>query len=492
MTPFRLLRYSLSCWPGFWSELGRGYVLGRRSCARKAVQLIPARPYTAVETSYRTTQPERPHPYPIEMPAHDYDPAVCMEYCCSDFRTLAEDDAAANTAPDLSNPIHPLFERAKFTNLTDAGYDALKWPLKLASRILRDQRAMEFIVTTMDGSLHNDHPREEDPGPERSWEELDACEPNSEKPTTRLLRYPRPADLVKRADPVAHIRYRATAILQHLANVLESIEIGKIDSAGTTMIYPTEEIPLVSRWMFPRAGKADMVLSSDKVCWEFDPAEEPLANLMNSYQTARVIVHEIAHVLNKSVNGDRKEEVFHGNSCCDEAGYAFEKVVFGGIAGIHDLNLSYTEHEIPGEALISVSYPNQHHIKLHGTDSPIAQRWYLDEWITSTRIPWHFIARMFTDKFWAEEVPLMVGPIQPQPDDRFRWLTKFVQRGETFVTSDGSTATATKSNTVVTCSTYDPDLPTRVGWVYRDIIQSQDRRRDAREAARLDSAGGTQ
>lgn len=410
----------------------------------------------------------------------------CKGYCCSDFRNLNEPLDTDGFQTSLTNDIHEVFDRDMFPGLTSQDYAQLDLPLRLASRMLNDRRVVEYIVTCTDGSLHDDHPRESAPGPELNIAEVMAAEKSSAGPNPPLLRYPRtspnatdPAPLVSNT---THLR--SQEILTSLKLTLKQISIREISDAGTTRTLTKQPLPPQTLKLFPNScgSKILLTLSYDKTFGFLECPPNSAACLASHYILARILVHEIAHVLNRAVNGWRAEEVFYKNECCNESGSALEQALFGGFVQFRDLGM-FSEHgrsEAEQEVVISEGWPTRRMVENYNASGAnvqsLGQRWEVEEWVTATRIPWSFIQGMFTDRFWEQVVPTLgEGPIEPSP--KVSWLTKVVMAGERYVNSLGESVTATEV-TVVTCSPLE-ELSEQTRLALDAIVDAQDARRRA-------------
>lgn len=405
----------------------------------------------------------------------------CTGYCCSDFRTHDESLGTAPFQTSLTNDIHELFDERMFPGLTTKEYSQLELPLKLASRMLTDQRVVEYIVTCTDGSLHNDHPRDAVPGPKLNIAETMAAEKSSSGVNPPLLRYPRtlPDQTYTTPRVTDTMRVRSQEILKSLKRTLRQISVRDVDEAGSTRMLRSQPLSPRTLAKFPNSGGCKLIvtLSREKV-FEFSDHDENSAKYLAShYLMARILVHEISHVLNRAVSGWRPEEVFYQNECCNESGFALEQALFGGFAQFRDMEM-FTEHGRKEEAVISEAWPTKGMVEHYNAPGSINQsfqrRWGVDEWSTATRIPWSFIADMFTDIFWEQTVLLMGdGPIEPCP--KLSWLTKVVQPGDIFVNSVGNYVMA-GDIAVVTCSPNDI-LPEHVRHALDAIVNDQNARR---------------
>lgn len=412
-------------------------------------------------------------------------PLDCPQYCCSDFANLADDRLVDHPKPDLSNEIHPLFSYDKFPGVSEEGYRMLELTLRLASKILEDDRMVEYVVTNTDGSLHLDHDVGSKPGKEYNFAEIDAQEIKSEGglPTTRLLRYPRTATKTVTGVSTAQVwvtdnmRQRSKETLLHLTEILERIDVVEMFGEGRTDSTDTVLSDSAKRY-FPRALSAKITFAQSTVgaFMQYENPHDPLA-LAEQYILARSFVHELAHVLLKAVNGERLEEVYYKDSVIAEAGFDLENALFGGVAAMHQMG-EYTEHpkDLTGQAVVQELYPSGRLTKQYaGNDASVGQRAQLDDFCVMQRIPWSFMANMFTERFWKEDVPRM-GSAPIQPSKKYRWVVKLVMPGEDYVLKDGQTSTA-EAPMILTCDPSDQSLPVRVQDVLKKIPRS--RRRQA-------------
>lgn len=407
--------------------------------------------------------------------------ADCQGYCCSDFRNHVEPLEVYRFQPRLTNDIHELFEEDMFPGLTTPEYLQLELPLRLASRMLTDQRVVEYIVTCTDGSLHDDHPRGFAPEPERSLTDVVAVEKNNAGSNPPLLRYPRTLATQSSSTPRVSddMRARSAEILANLKRTLRQISVRDIDDAGFTKAA-RNHLSDRSKTDFPNSCLRQIIVTlSYRRVFRFQEYEEGSAQFLAChYITARILVHEIAHVLNRAANGWRKEEVFYKDECCNESGLALEQALFGGIAQFRSMEL-FTEHDREEEAVVSEQWPGRQMFDTYNSPGtnilPLQQRWPLEEWSIMTRIPLLFITSMFTDLFWDRDVPLRGdGPIEPSP--KLQWLTKLAQPGDEYVDSVGNTVTAVDEDTVVTCSIKEY-LPEPALNAYNAILDEQNARR---------------
>lgn len=413
-------------------------------------------------------------------------PPDCPQYCCSDFANFKDDRLGTHSWPHLTNAILPLLCHDKFPKLDSKQYELLDLTLRLASRLLEDDRTVHYVVTMTDGSIHIDHGLDSEPGPERTFAEIDASEQYiTGHPTTRLLRYPRKNAMPSNIHSGASVwvtdsmRQRSKEILRSLTGIFDRFEIvEKMYGEGRTDTID-DPVPATASSHFPRARKA-MITFPDTMVSAFlrYPNPHDPRRLAEQYILARSFVHELTHVLNQAANGERLEEVYYKNSIYVEAGYDLENALFGGIACMHDLGM-FVGHpkEMTGPTVLQELYPSGRLGKQYGDNgAPVGQRAPLDDFSVMQRVPWNFITSMFTDRFWDEDVPRMgSGPIQPSKrSNRPSWVVKLLSPGDSYVNMDGENVVA-ENPVVWTCNPLDQSLPERVQRVFQDI--SHDRRK---------------
>ena len=396
----------------------------------------------------------------------------CKEYCCSAFANLRDDHPLTHYQPDLNNPIHPLFSREKL-HLSVEGYAALNLTLRLASRMLEDDRTVEYVVVTTDGTIHRDHSVDCAPGPECTWAEIDESD-LADLAYARLLRYPRASSdtsTTARAWVTDSMRQRSKEILLNLTEILAGYDWAEQRCEGKTETNPDDPVSPAALLNFPRAGGKAVITFSTLSTLDFMKYEKQdnLTWLAEQYILARNFVHEIAHLLSQAVNGQRREEVFYKNSVLSEAGFDLENAIFGGIDTWLDLG-QFTGHptKLASRAIIQEAYPGGRFGRKYSAEGGNTdQRAPLDEYSVVRRIPWRFITAMFTNSFWEVDVPRMgSGPIQP--GKKHSWVVKQVMTGESYVNTEGKRVIAER-DVIATCSPSDDSLPARVQDVLRSI-----------------------
>lgn len=382
----------------------------------------------------------------------------------SEFANMPDpmDDLAI---PDLNNDIHPLFGPDMFQSWSDVGYAMLQLPLRLASRMLLDQRYTEYVETVTNGSLHC-FGEDGQLSPEIPIAHL------AEFGEYRLVRRGRtPPGL-----PMPTARYqKCQELLRDLVGTLDGIVLADANMSTGAMTTPTDIAPSTSTLSkFPDSPyKTQINLSEDLALSFMDHLENSARALGCHYLLARSLVHEIAHVLNVAIHGDR-EAVFYNDSGCNESGFDMDMVVFGGIAGIEDLGI-WMGHPKFGQqtwAMVSDEYPRKELVDLYiKAGQPMGIRCELDDYYMTSRIPWRFVASMFTTNFWDNVVPTMTGrPIQP--DLVLTWAVRQVEPGEKYINAEGIVVDPATRRTAP-CSLLDPSLPARVRGVLDAAVRDQ-------------------
>lgn len=371
--------------------------------------------------------------------------------------------------PDLVNDIHPLLQRSKFEpEMSEYAYSLLEAPLKLASRMLMDDRAVHYIVTLTDGRLHsidsNNNIR-----PEISPDFLldDSID------EVRLIRCPRSSRVT------ASMRERSKAILMNLVPALDDIYISAQISDDDRTFYTNTEMPEDVLRSFPAATTRKLEITlSDSTIWGFLSHEEhSFARLAFHHGMARTLVHEIIHVLSCAVHGFRslsRNDVFVEGYNLNEVGLNIETALFGGFIGFDSLRLYCPQLSEVGEVPLLTRYPCQKFLNLYEEDGlPIRQRWPLNRYHMVSRIPWSFLASMFTEHFWTKDITAMRdGPIQPPR--LCSWIYAAKRTGETWRTHTGYSAINGTGGSMP-CRADDMSLPQQVKDDFSKIVGLQGR-----------------
>lgn len=367
----------------------------------------------------------------------------CAGSCCSDFVNLEEPPQDSTWANHLSGPIHSLFEydkfhhidNGKFLPLPRAIYDKLKPTLRLASRLLKDDRAVDWVCTIHDGTLHSGLDGNSSP---LSWAEVDADElPFNESkhphpPQEHLTRSaPRVLDAEKS-------RERSAVILDNLAGVLKCIVFDEDQKTpGLATLIPSlsqdpfRHLDQTAQHNFPRAMAARIRLSASKAqIYEDEPS------LQSQYFLARIIVHELAHVLNKAIHGYRQHEVFCGDSVTNESGFELENALFGGTHETWDLRCFTDRISEPTPVVILEHWPSPtvfYHYRRKSFD--FTRRREPENYLGVSRVPFDFLASMFDDAFWdAREkeswCSSMLNPMVIAPPYLCSWVVQILDPDE--------------------------------------------------------------
>lgn len=395
-----------------------------------------------------------------------------LEYGDSPF-ALYDDRIDGYSGPDLANSIHPLFHKNKFININNASYQELDMPLRLASKLLEDDRAAEYIVTLVDGPLHY---LSEYTG------KIEAQVPDgldlrviSDLPLIRL----QPAIVVAHSSDA--IRQRSREILLHLVKALDSIQLANSDAGDLTQLSPYP-MPNDLDSIFHRSANGNTLwihLSNQSArSHRSHPANSVLAMVQHAH-LAFVLVHEVMHVLSAATHGDRGTggcDMWCEPHICNEVGFNLELALFGGINNFEPLS------EIPGHPIriskadtdsapIMIQYPAQRWIDSYAA-LPNAPRIYtrvnFDGYHRFTRVPRLFLANMFTEDFWNTYVPTLgLAPIRPDQSAAppARWIFKDVKQNEVYKSATNIDMRARVGKTVA-CTRYDKTLPK---WVMDEL-----------------------
>lgn len=340
--------------------------------------------------------------------------------------------------------------------------------LRLASRLLRDDRSSEYIHTMSDGPLYEFHPDHSigariPEGMEMSSyanSRLTRHKPNSTAPNA-------PGSRISYA-----VRHRSRQILHSLTDVLDAVEIAQdpdaTDCTGLSHQLASSNVLGVFP-NIPKGRKIRIVLSQHTaftpVIWQKDSA----LSLTRQVGLAVCLVHEVAHVLNMAIQGERAlfgRDYFYQDACCNEAGFNLENILFGGILTFRRLQRIvghpiFVHADTADEDPLLESYPSAHvydeyvtptHTMMHCNSPPSDCR-------LIARFPRQFASSLFTENFWTRHhAARRNGQIQPSALDC--WVFKDVKAGESYIDQSGLTIQVA-IRTTVPCSLLDPNLPTK-------------------------------
>lgn len=389
---------------------------------------------------------------------------------------LLDDPARGSTTPNLTNAILPIFGRDKFKGLSNTEYRSLDPALRLASRLLLDDRAAQYITTIMDGSLHSIDEND------RLSPEIDVfllCSITLEN--VRLVRCPRPVSGGTGFWVDDTMRVRSREILQNLAGYLEEFVCSEegTESSWTTLSGAVASAETLATFPYGPDRQFEIHLGHTTTWTSLRYPKNSKLALGFHFGLASSLVHEVAHVLSRATHDWRPEDVFFYNSSCNEAGYNLETVLFGGVTSIDNL-IAYLTPDLvvdppSGPAVpLRIEYPSRKFVTLYaGVQRPVGLRQIPDRFRVVTRIPWAFLASMFTEAFW----PMSYGPFDPgpiQPENLCKWVFYDVKVGDRYVSEAGRTMIAENARTVP-CSLLDISLPLRVQRELRRIVSQQRR-----------------
>lgn len=381
-----------------------------------------------------------------------------LRFADSEFARFL-DPPTATVTPNLSNTIHPLFQRTMFTSLSDAEYALLQNPLKLATRMLYDDRATKFILGMAEGSLHYLFPNGVI-GP--------AISPLPPLQNFRLLRRSRPpiGPLIPGSQVTLLMKLQAQIILQNLVSTLDRIEVVGIGANGNKTSFSTTPTDASGRAFFlATASYKSMIKLEYYRVWDFSfEQNNSVAQLACHHHLARTLVHEISHVLSVAAHGARgmsSSDVFLDGDLLNEAGFNLERALFGGIISEYDLADYLPNQSATAWGPFLNEYPTQRYIDLYkAANLTIDQLRPFDKFFTMSRISWAFLASMFTEEFWIRDAPVMdFGPIQPST--MRSWVWQVAKQGEVVMDPSGSNVLVF-ANGRKPCHMNDPRISTSV------------------------------
>jgi hypothetical protein len=342
---------------------------------------------------------------------------VCEVFKQSPFVTYT-DSAAAHTGDGLTNAIHPIFRKRNFSK--EFRYDVLAPSLRLATRLLTCDTATLYILTFIDGKLLN-HEGQDTTTSEyaRQYAEVESAD----NPTRMedLLAQKHFAFAVPPTQKVGyHERRRAAAILNQVA---EFVYFKTRAGFGGAATIPSKT-PHTGRLLrlYPEGCPSHVELHLTPTYLDLVDVRDAatIGNIKNHnpsstrdlialrFYIARMLIHEIGHVVHALKFGGKSPEVFCGaSSKCSEAGYGLEAAIFGGVV----------------ECLFQIGFSADSWDIMQGTERP---SFYLRPWPSLNiylsyafdggcigwaggfgqlpepvhRIPYSFIASLFEDECW--------------------------------------------------------------------------------------------
>lgn len=354
------------------------------------------------------------------------------------------------------------------------GIDSLPWrsfevSLKLASRLLLDDRATRYITTMVDGGLY---PTGAGNQTFAGYDLAPLLLQGGPLGNQRLVRCSRQGPNAPVTDAM---RRRSREILRDLAEVIHGIEIVAPNMNGDFTGLTQRPMTARGRQIFPAAPSREIgIWLKHNTAWNIE-RYPPFSDITRVHQfvLARTLVHEVAHVLSNAVHGHRIEDVFYEDEPCNEAGFNLDNALFGGNLQFDDLVPSLVNIPTTGMCPYRLQYPDRNLIARYKAilnNPDIAERQTTDKYTIITRIPCVFLASMFTESFWRDQVPGMAaGPIEPTPSHR--WIVHFVLAGEWMMTEQGLVQAI--SGGFCTCVWDDGSLPPRVKNQLRSIAAQQ-------------------
>lgn len=350
----------------------------------------------------------------------------CADYCCSPFATFK--DVSDVELGDLSNPIHPLFAREKFSANFD--YSVIEPCLRFATRMLESDAAVKFLNVVTEGQMFDLKGNEV-----KQLQDLDEDGAKWRLAGTVFLagrRVPRPGQ-----DQVNDTtRSRAREILKELGNIVHFVMLNAEEMEDSDKIA-AQAVPLQGPLrksafgVFPN-GCLNRVHIQDYNYHRLVARTNALFNPPNDKSTdehirkarinlliarlffSQLLMHELGHCLGNGANGDRNADFKYCDEQQAELGFAFESELFGGMLDAWD-----APHIIPpkwqhacqvGKALLYDRFltlgpwPSKHRQQIHELGGVGLDLTTDKKYDTFSRVAISHIESLFTDEYWETEV----------------------------------------------------------------------------------------
>lgn len=288
---------------------------------------------------------------------------------------------------DLANPIHAIFRRSNFGNVSNDEYDAMATTLRLATRLLTTKEIAGFphaILVARYGHWRG-------PGYHEEWWFQEKLPKLTDQDMAEYE-----AALSTFADMVTF-----TAVTSENAG------------CGYCNMNWHLRAPRASRL---QAGST-IRFSRDDVTWTMDNrgTSSELASQKHSLITAKLLCHELMHAMVHARLGNLTNKPFDmpfGRQTVVETGYEWEDYVFGGLlagqrpdgtpnTAPQDFeNLNILHSEWPNATVTRQYVANNYPIVIWQEPPSIQVHWLIDPAKSHSWIP-----SLFTTHFWENEVP---------------------------------------------------------------------------------------
>lgn len=315
--------------------------------------------------------------------------ALCRSRHASDVQTYAPGKTETMPAMgsesqprvgNLSNPIHAIFRRKNFKNISDVEYDALKPSLQFASLFLTTPELAGFPHAILVGPYkHVPHPDNAE------LDEWSYQEKNSKLSSRDMAMYN--LALSTLTDMVVFVTEKDEKM--HCGQCNREHDISSQNTHlqhGSVIYFSREEIDAHTQATY-RFYESDL-----GVKWR-------------TFETSKIFLHELMHAMAYARLGYLADIPFGSNKVV-ETGYEWESHVFGGVlcqstirpSGLDD-DAALMIRDWPAPSVTRryqhLGYP----IRVMEEPSPIEMRW----WLLPVMSKW--FEQLFTDEFWKKTVP---------------------------------------------------------------------------------------
>lgn len=161
------------------------------------------------------------------------------------------------------------------------------------------------------------------------------------------------------------------------------------------------------------------------------------------FHLARILVHEVSHVLMYACYGQNEQNIFHEDSAYSEAGFQMETAIFGGVFNSTDARPWICEAKRGDEVMLLYEYPSTMWLNSYsdaGDVVIIRKRRDLDRYCIVKRVNFQFAISLFTNNFWNNDIHGYTGPLCPP--NALTWLGQCIKRGDRYYSNSGSAKVA--------------------------------------------------
>ena len=394
------------------------------------------------------------------------DARPCQNCCCSPFGAFQDEEITRT--PDLTNPIHPIFRRNNFTNISQRDYNLFRPSLQLASLLLESDALIPFILTMVDGEIHLAN------GTSLPYSLLKLQNTGGD-PTVAWDVYAAPR--AGQTEINVQNRQRVSEILTAMADMItfgvgdhsaetevSSSSLGYVATLHGCLTYPLQQA-------FPRGCRSYTSISANMLTWlqrmtSQDAVDRgknhcagctPSKRLFDSeylddvrscprccvtlslltwrFHLAETFVHEFAHALHNATYG-RQRELPHAPGSIAETGFEICNQLFGGILEISPRDLVETPcngnkpHPIRNLGTLT-DWPSTVMAEAYSADGQLVKpvSFKADQDVIH-RIPFSYFEDLFSVTFWNRVRREGAQVLKPPKMGTwcFRWQQSPVQR----------------------------------------------------------------